>query len=265
MSQEKLQQAIEALKPLATAEATLSAIQILEDIQKNPESIHGLAFTISGSGKRGRPAAITDQQVIEIGKRIEEAGKRVTGYSIRSALGGKGRTDRYNTIWTEYQNQKSQSGDQTKAGTNQATINLDALKKIAQLLVTQDNRATDTPIFAVQQKVRIFGLESDYSDGNIAWFSDDDYVEASESEAKELEAQYQVDYNVPDGWNRTHYKDIWEFVTACFTAKGCEDYIAINGHNLREPRIYAYGSFRNEEWKIVRDALLARTLVGSEK
>jgi hypothetical protein len=261
VSQDKLQQAIEVLKPLAKEESTLSAIQILEDLLKNPESIQDLVFSISGSGKRGRPATITDAQVIEIGKRIEEAGKRVTGYSIRAALGGKGRTDRYNTIWMEYLSKGSQvSGDPKNTATKQQ-----ALKEISRLIATQDNRATDCPIFAVQQLVRIYGLEADYAGDNIAWISDDDCIEASAEEAAALEAKYQESYEVPKGWSRTHYSDTYEFVTACFTEQGCKDHIQVNGHNLNQPRIYAYGSFRNEEWKIVRDALLAQSLATNEK
>jgi hypothetical protein len=31
----------------------------------------------------------------------------------------------------------------------------------------------------------------------------------------------------------------------------------VNGHNLKHPRIYAYGSFRNAEWAAVRDHLIS--------
>lgn len=48
----------------------------------------------------------------------------------------------------------------------------------------------------------------------------------------------------------------WCYVTACFTQGGCEDYIRINGHNHGEVRIYADGSFRNEEYQIVRQFLM---------
>lgn len=45
------------------------------------------------------------------------------------------------------------------------------------------------------------------------------------------------------------------FVTCCFTAKGCEDYIAANGHNLKKPRIYVESGYRNREWEIMREFL----------
>jgi hypothetical protein len=49
----------------------------------------------------------------------------------------------------------------------------------------------------------------------------------------------------------------WDFVTACFTEQGCKDYLARDGHNLKEPRIYAAGSYRNSEWQAVRNYLAA--------
>lgn len=47
------------------------------------------------------------------------------------------------------------------------------------------------------------------------------------------------------------------FVTACFTRKGAEAYIAANGHNLREPFIYVASLFRNREMIGLRAAILA--------
>jgi hypothetical protein len=46
------------------------------------------------------------------------------------------------------------------------------------------------------------------------------------------------------------------FVTACFTRKGAEAYIEVNGHNLREPFIYVASLFRNREMIDVRKALI---------
>lgn len=109
----------------------------------------------------------------------------------------------------------------------------EALARIGDLLRTQDNRITNAPIFVVQQKRRIYGISREYTD----------------------------DFEVITGdygpTRRVGYLDTWEFVTACFTEQGCKDYIALNGHNLKEPRIYAEGSFRNHEWRAVRDYLMS--------
>jgi len=101
------------------------------------------------------------------------------------------------------------------------------VEQISELVRTQDNRATSDPIFIVQQKRRIWGMDGHYSD----------------------------DYEWIDG-DRVYYVDMWEFVTACFTEQGCKDYIAANGHNLNEPRIYAASAYRNREMIAIRKLLV---------
>jgi hypothetical protein len=49
----------------------------------------------------------------------------------------------------------------------------------------------------------------------------------------------------------------YRFVTACLTRKGCEDYIASNGHNFKKPRIYVGSGFRNQKWADIRNQLMA--------
>lgn len=130
----------------------------------------------------------------------------------------------------------------------------DELRAIGQLIDTQDNRATDQPIFIVQQK-----REHPAADGHdfdrIAWV-DFDGEEADEETAAALDREHEDFSDPPEGWARVAMVSHWEFVTACFTAKGCEDYIAANGHNLKEPRIYADGSYRNAEFRALRTFLL---------
>ena len=133
------------------------------------------------------------------------------------------------------------------------------LKEIGRLIRTQDNRITDAPIFIVQQKQRIWGLDSGYSDDYI-WMENDsgDYNEADPEKVEELEALDAACEFTP-GWGKYYYQDTWEFVTACFTESGCQDFIDRNGHNLHSPRIYAEGSYRNEEWRTIRDFLISLT------
>lgn len=127
------------------------------------------------------------------------------------------------------------------------------LAAIGHLINTQDNRITDAPIFAVEQK-REYVTDADYNDSRIVWINDEG-EKAGAKEDAELEARYRRDYEEPRGWRRLAVFDVWEFVTACFTEQGCKDYIAANGHNLKETRIFAHGSYRNREWRDVRDYL----------
>lgn len=130
------------------------------------------------------------------------------------------------------------------------------VQEIAARLVTQDNRATDCPIFIVQEKRRVYGFDPAYSD-KVAWINSDGDEADSEEHAR-LEAEYEETYEEPEGWTRTAFEDEWHYVTACFTEAGCDEYIQRNRHNHRgELRSYAASSYRNDEFRVVRDFLLA--------
>lgn len=133
---------------------------------------------------------------------------------------------------------------------------LAALRKIGCLITTQDNRITEAPIFVVEQKTPVIS-DSDYSDCRVEWRETENgyYQLASEERHERLEALHRAGRDT-NGWRRYEVTDIWTFVTACFTEQGCLDYLARNGHNLRETRIYAYGSYRNEEFRTMRTALV---------
>ena len=132
------------------------------------------------------------------------------------------------------------------------TVKLPAeLYTIGELIRTQDNRITDQPMFVVFQKREIIGSD-EHSPSRICWVWDGE--EVSELRAKLLEALYQ-DGRDTRGYDRYAMQEVDEFVTACFTEHGCKDYLRQNGHNLRLPYIYACGSFRNNEYQLVRNWL----------
>lgn len=125
------------------------------------------------------------------------------------------------------------------------------LSTIGELIRTQDNRITDQPMFVVFQKREIIGSD-EHSPSRICWVWDGE--EVSELRAKRLEAVYQ-DGRDTRGYDRYAMQEVDEFVTACFTEHGCKDFLRQNGHNLRQPYIYACGSFRNNEYQLVRNWL----------
>lgn len=136
----------------------------------------------------------------------------------------------------------------------QTMFNTEQINRIGALIRTQDNRITADPIFVVQQRKRIWGVEVDYTD-SYAWLNRaNDYVEATEVEASGLDAMECAGNDTGD-WEKVGYVETWEFVTACFTEHGCKDYIAANGHNMNEPRIYAASAYRNREFIAVREML----------
>src|SRR5574343_474719 len=107
------------------------------------------------------------------------------------------------------------------------------LVEISSNIATQNNRATADPIFIVQQKVRDFGFEPSYADEYI-WID-----EASEEVGDpELIAKLEAsDDEEVDGlaYHKVYYKERMEYVTACFTERGCLDYIEQNRHRMKDP------------------------------
>lgn len=129
------------------------------------------------------------------------------------------------------------------------------LQQIGNEILTQDNRTTEAPIFIVQEKVRIWGLDSAYSD-EYRWINPgNEGEEAEPGMSIGLDEQEHMGEDTTP-WEKVYFEDRWEFVTACFTEAGCKAFIEADGHNHKELRIYAAGSYRNAEWCTVRDHLL---------
>ncbi len=129
----------------------------------------------------------------------------------------------------------------------------DEFYQIGKNLREQDNRYTDQPMFVVFQKREIIGSD-EHSPSRIVWVLDGE--EVSELRAKRLEALYHNGLDMR-GYERYAMQEVDEFVTACFTEQGCKDYLQRNGHNLRQPFIYADGSYRNNEYQAVRKWLMS--------
>lgn len=131
------------------------------------------------------------------------------------------------------------------------------IAEIGELIRTQDNRITDQPFFAVMTKREMISSE-DHDYDRICWVENQsgNYVEATETQHRRLEAIYQGRYEVREGWDRFAMKEIDVFVTGCFTEHACKEYIRQNGHNLNKPFIYAFGSYRNHEYQKVRKFIM---------
>jgi hypothetical protein len=149
------------------------------------------------------------------------------------------------------------------------------IQEIAQDMSTQDNDGTAEPMFVVQTRKRIFGMESDYGTA-YAWISDDDEpTEACAETVAKLEALFKESCDdtitIPDAddpesettYERIWYVDEWEFVTCCFTRTAAEEFVARNGHRFAsELRVWTDSFHRNPEMIAVRDHLLKMTTPG---
>ena len=117
------------------------------------------------------------------------------------------------------------------------------LQAIADRLKTQDNRATDNPMFSAQEKRREYGYDWEYADSYL-WIEE----EGGDNE--------EVEEDTP-GARKVYYKDVWHTVMVSFTEKSCEDYLRQNRHHFGETRVYAHTLYRNYEMIAIRKWLLS--------
>lgn len=116
-------------------------------------------------------------------------------------------------------------------------------------LKTQDNRITSDPIFLVQQKRRIYGLDPEYAEEyEFEWLHEDEGYGPDEYVQLALEAWREAGGQEDMPYRRLAYLDTWEFVQCFFTNQAAQDYIQINKHRLNEPRVYVDSGYRNHEW-----------------
>ena len=134
------------------------------------------------------------------------------------------------------------------------------LTALREELRTQDNAVTADPLFVVFQEERIYGVSQDYQTNGYTWVgADDSSVTADDDEAKVLDKLLDADRELSIGgatYERVWYRIVPRFVTACFTRKGAEDYIACNGHNLTKPYIYVDTLYGNHEMLALRNHLM---------
>lgn len=134
-----------------------------------------------------------------------------------------------------------------------------SIATIAENLRTQDNRITDNPIFMVQVKVKELG---DPDNGDPHYWLDRSCDRVDEEKSAELDdAEYQdhhKDGSTTKGYHKVYYREVYQNHQPFFTEAGANEYIRINGHNLREPRVYVEGGWRNEEWRLIREHLMAQ-------
>jgi hypothetical protein len=138
---------------------------------------------------------------------------------------------------------------------------LDKLCRWGKELYTQDNLSTAHPIFMVQDRKRLYGLDTNYTD-HISWCYEDECDEVDSEKAEELEKVYQDTLDEPAGFRRLGYIDTWENVQPFFTRNGADQYLKVNSHNLSpQARVYVESAHRNGEWQAVRGFLARLAMV----
>lgn len=137
---------------------------------------------------------------------------------------------------------------------------LEALCVVMDNINTQDNRATAEPIFLVQQKKRIYGMDPEYCGQNVAWLDClNESTVLSDAEALVLEERYLETFKEPENFARTGYIDQWEYVQPFFTEEAAQNFIDANKHRHGELRVYVDSAYRNYEWQMARALFISMT------
>lgn len=124
------------------------------------------------------------------------------------------------------------------------------LMDISERLRTQDNRCTTDPMFCLQIKVRDWGYDSKYKNGD-----DTVWIDMESGEYGEVAPE-------TEGAEDFGYVDRWETVMVAFTEQGIEDYMRQDGHNVKrraykgETRIYVESFRRCDEMTRIREYLI---------
>lgn len=139
----------------------------------------------------------------------------------------------------------------TDSGLSAYVPNADLLR-LGDRVRNQDNLCTADPLYVVFAQRRIYGMDPDVV-ADICWYNEES--EADAEQFAELEAKWQQTGEEPEGWHRTGYIDVDQFVTACFSQKAAATYIEENRHHLHQPRVYVETLYRNREMIAVREFL----------
>jgi hypothetical protein len=150
---------------------------------------------------------------------------------------------------------------------------------IGQRLATQDNRITADPIFIVQELVRTWGIEEDYTD-KFGWL-DEGGEKLSAKEAIKAEKFYEKYTCCPYRVNgrmvvehpesdlhysrlqRVGYRDEWTFIQPFLTEAAADWYIHTQPHHHRgKLRTYAASGYPNPEWKYLRAYFQPKWITG---
>ena len=128
---------------------------------------------------------------------------------------------------------------------------------LANRLKTQDNRITANPLYCVQQKRRIYGIDLEYDPQILyQWAEDPDYSWETREEAEQELLKDDISLDDFEKYiQEVGYIDIWEFVTAHLTEKAAQLYIDQNKHNLKSPRIFVSSQYRCHEFNNVIEHL----------
>ncbi len=126
-----------------------------------------------------------------------------------------------------------------------------------------NDHCTANPIFIVQQKKRMSGMDGSYVDDYVWINFDRGHGEADERTARRLDALDDDIFKERDlkGWEKIYYIDIWEYVSAHLTKEAAEAFIARKKHDYDQLRVYVDSQYHCWEYNAIIKGLLDGKIV----
>ncbi len=154
------------------------------------------------------------------------------------------------------------------------------LQQFGELLRTQDGRATGEPLYCVQKKRRVYGMDSQWGEKYIWQYSEcsevsyetderlvtellfEEMEHIGEDEAEEMRGDIESQFESGEvewkgvTYEKIYYAEYWETVTVHFTEEAADTYATQNAHNLGDHRVYVTSQYRCHDWIDLRKFLM---------
>lgn len=134
----------------------------------------------------------------------------------------------------------------------------DLIKNIQKELKTQDNRITADPIFLVQEKERVYGMDLEYAPESC-YYDWENYEEVSEEEYEKDLKEWGENFRsgARKSYEEVGYFDQWITKLFFFTHKAAQEYIDTRAYrHSGELRIYVASLCDNDEMRQLRNYIL---------
>ena len=115
----------------------------------------------------------------------------------------------------------------------------------------ENDHYTADPLFTVQRKRLVTGIDPDYA-SNVGWLDEDYKLVTDRREIDRLDAYYGEHDEMPDGYTLTGYAEEWEHIDTYLTPQAARARIA----NESDMRVYVESAYRNHEMKLIRSLLI---------
>lgn len=128
------------------------------------------------------------------------------------------------------------------------------LKIVAGLMKDQDNYATKHPMYVVQQRRRIYGMDRNYADHIAFMYEGEEITNTEDPDCNEELEGFKKEFEDPH-IDEVGYIETWEFLQPFFSERAALNFIDNNQHRYEPLRLFVDSGHRNYEWQMIQEIL----------